>query len=128
MIDICADNLTIQFLKEDIGHFRNMCQHTNMELLKNVLKRLKDRTDDIIKKTEEEDSGEDSLRQLLSGGEDHTQSAVSAFLGGDVNELNPEDLMLLANCNYDEIEAKSALMTKVTFFIDVCKIILDTLR
>jgi len=62
MIDICADNLTIQFLKEDIGHFRNMCQHTNMELLKNVLKRLKDRTDDIIKKTEEEDSGEDNLR------------------------------------------------------------------
>jgi hypothetical protein len=32
-----------------------------------------DRTDDIIKKTEEEDGGEDNLRQLLSGGEDHTQ-------------------------------------------------------
>ena len=61
MIDICADKLTIQYLKEDIGHFRNTCQHTNMELLKNVLKKLKDRSDDIIKKTEEEENGEERL-------------------------------------------------------------------
>jgi hypothetical protein len=27
MIDICIDKLTLQFLKEDIGHFRNLCQH-----------------------------------------------------------------------------------------------------
>lgn len=53
MIDICADNLTTQYLKEDIGHFRNVCQHTNMSLLENVLKTLKSKTDEIIKRTEE---------------------------------------------------------------------------
>ena len=25
MIDICIDKLTMQYLKEDIGHFRNLC-------------------------------------------------------------------------------------------------------
>ena len=64
MIEICADNLTIQYLKEDIGHFRNMCQHTNMELLKNVLKKLKDRSDEILKQAE--DTDESRLRELLS--------------------------------------------------------------
>jgi hypothetical protein len=62
MIDICADNLTTQYLKEDIGHFRNVCQHTNMGLLENVLKKLKERTDEVIKRTEEEDNGEARLK------------------------------------------------------------------
>lgn len=65
MIDICADNYTTQYLKEDVGHFRNVCQHTNMSLLENVLKRLKEKTDDMIKKTEEEE-GEEKLRSILS--------------------------------------------------------------
>ena len=128
MIDICADNFTTQYLKEDIGHFRNTCQHTNMELLKNVLKKLKDRSDDIIKRVEEEESGRGQLTQLLGGGADPQEQGVSAFLSGDLNELNPEELVKLANCNYEEIESKQVLMSKVTFFIDVCKIILDTLR
>lgn len=45
MIDICAETLTTSYLKEDIGHFRNVCQHTNMSLLENVLKNLKHKTD-----------------------------------------------------------------------------------
>lgn len=65
MIDLCADNLTTQYLKEDIGHFRNVCQHTNMSLLENCLKRLKDKTDDILRRVEEEE-GEDKLRAVLS--------------------------------------------------------------
>jgi hypothetical protein len=65
MIEICSENLTTQYLKEDIGHFRNVCQHTNMSLLENVLKKLKERTDDIIKRLEEEE-GEDKLRSILS--------------------------------------------------------------
>jgi hypothetical protein len=48
MIDICADNLTISYLKEDIGHFRNLCQHTNMNLLENVLKTLRNKADQVI--------------------------------------------------------------------------------
>jgi uncharacterized membrane protein len=81
MIEICADKLTIQYLKEDIGHFRNTCQHTNMDLLKNVLKRLKDRTEEIIRSAEEDTNGEAMLTELLNGVETEPQSqAVAAFL------------------------------------------------
>jgi translation initiation factor 3 subunit A len=103
MIDICADNLITTHLKEDIGHFRNVCQHTNMTLLENVLKKLKERADEVIKRCEEED-GVEKLKQILSGDEDPSSSAVSAFLSGDTTELNPEELMLLANCNYEQVE------------------------
>ena len=27
MIDICAENLTTLYLKDDIGYFRNLCQY-----------------------------------------------------------------------------------------------------
>lgn len=128
MIDICSDNLTTSYLKEDVGHFRNMVQHTNMESLKSVLKRLKDRAEEIIKATEEETEGEATLRKLLSGGDTQADSAVSAFLSADTAELNPEELILLANCNFEQVEAQQSLMNRVLYFIDVCKIILDTLR
>ena len=52
MIELCGQNLITTNLKEDIGHFRNVCQHTNMGLLENVLKKLKDIADDVIKKAE----------------------------------------------------------------------------
>ena len=99
-----------------------------MDLLKNILKKLKERSEEIIKATEEENQGEQRLRALLGGSEDQQQAAVSAFLSNDINELNPEELILLANCGYEQVEAKQQLMSKVSFFIDVCKIILDTLR
>jgi hypothetical protein len=116
------------FLKEDIGHFRNSVQHTNMDLLKNILKRLKDRADDIIKSTEEESDGEERLKNLLSGSESQQGASVSAFLSGDLGELDSDELIVLANCNFEEIEAKQQLMSRVSFYIDVSKIILDTLR
>lgn len=122
MIGICSDNLTTQFLKEDIGHFRNVCQHTNMSLLENVLKTLKTKTEDIIKKIEENE-GEEKLRSILS--EDSSQNI--AFLSGE-GDVNPEDLILMANCQFQEVEEKNRLMPNINFFIEVCKIILDTLR
>jgi len=122
MIDICAESLSIQYLKEDIGHFRNVCQHTNMGMLENVLKNLKAKTDDIVRRTEEQ-QGEEKLRQVLS--EDSAQNL--AFSGGD-GDLNPEDLMFMANCQMEQILEKGRIMPSVTFFIEVCKIILDTLR
>lgn len=79
-----------------------------MELLKNVLKKLKERNDELIKRTEEEDGGEDRLRQLLSveipaeaSAEAKQEAAASAFLSGDVSELGPEDLILLASCGFE---------------------------
>ena len=53
MIEISSETLSTSYLKEDIGHFRNVCQHTNMSLLENVLKTLKHRTDQIVAKVEE---------------------------------------------------------------------------
>jgi hypothetical protein len=129
MIEICSDNLMTSYLKEDIGHFRNMVQHTNMELLKNVLRRLKDRADDIIKAAEEENEGEKNIKKLLSGaGGEESQPIVSAFLSADIAELNPEELILLANCNFEQVESQQPLMSRVGYFIEVCKIVLDTLR
>jgi hypothetical protein len=37
MIELCGENLTTMYLKEDISHFCNVCLYTNMGLLKNVL-------------------------------------------------------------------------------------------
>lgn len=43
-------------------------------------------------------------------------------------DINPDDLIVMANCQFHEIEEKNRIMPSVNFFIDVCKIILDTLR
>jgi hypothetical protein len=100
-----------------------------MELLKNVLRRLKDRADDIIKAAEEENEGEKNIKKLLSGaGGEESQPIVSAFLSADIAELNPEELILLANCNFEQVESQQPLMSRVGYFIEVCKIVLDTLR
>lgn len=48
-----------------------------MELLKNVLKRLKDRTDDIIKRTEDSEGGEAKLRELLSSQNENSEDGNS---------------------------------------------------
>ena len=122
MIDICAETLTTQYLKEDIGHFRNVCQHTHMGMLENVLKSLKAKTEEALRRTEEA-QGEARLRQILS--EDSAQSL--AFASGD-GELNPEDLLFAANCQLEQVQEKARVMPSVTFFVEVCKIILDTLR
>jgi hypothetical protein len=76
-----------------------------MGLLENVLKKLKDVADDIVKKVEAE-AGEARLSEILSGEneDDPAKAAVTAFLSGDTNELNPEELMILANCNYQAVE------------------------
>ena len=119
MIEICGENLTTQYLKEDMGHFRNVCQHTNMSLLENVLKRLKDKTEDMMRRIEEE-QGEERLSVILS-------EESNPFLTSDA-DVHPEDLVYMANCEFEQIEEKQRVMPTVNFFIDVCKIILDTLR
>ena len=48
-------------------------------------------------------------------------------MSGD-GDLNPEDLLYMANAQYGQIQEKGRIMPSVNFFIEVCKIILDTLR
>jgi hypothetical protein len=42
--------------------------------------------------------------------------------------LNPDDLLFIANCQFDQVLEKGKIMPSINFFIEVCKIILDTLR
>lgn len=92
-----------------------------MSLLDNVLKRLKERTDEKIKRVEEEE-GVEKLKEILS--EESNQNAFQSSEG----EINGEELIMMANCNLDELEDRHRILPSINFFIDVCKIILDTLR
>ena len=65
MVDICAKNLTTSFLKEDIGHFRNLCQHQNLSLLENVLKSLRTQAEGVITAIEKKVS-EKKLESILN--------------------------------------------------------------
>ena len=48
MTDICIENRTLGTLKEDIGYFRNICQHANMNLLENVIKNFRNKAENIV--------------------------------------------------------------------------------
>lgn len=47
------------------------------------------------------------------------------FQSGDAT---PEQMMLLANCDLDELLERNRLLPKINFFLETYKIILDTLR
>lgn len=122
MIDICVSSLSMLNLKEDIGHFRNLCQHANMNLLESVLKHLRNKAESLIDKLEERE-GVESLAKILS-----SENNYDNFLIQDPGEANPDDLLLYANCDLDEIETQDKIIPVVLFFTESCKIILDVLR
>ena len=64
MIDVSVNHQLTEPLKEDVGHFRNMCQHTHMELVENVLKHLKNKIVAMIESLEQS-VGEDKLKEIL---------------------------------------------------------------
>ena len=47
-----------------------------------------------------------------------------------INEIDatPEDLLLIAYTGLEHLEEKQSIQPKATFFLDICKSILDTLR
>ena len=59
------EHLTLSTLKEDVGHFRNLCQHANMSLLENVLKTLRTKAFSLIQEVEEKE-GEEKMIKILS--------------------------------------------------------------
>lgn len=120
MIEICAQNLTTNYLKDDIGYFRNLCQHNHLQLLEKMLKFLRTESEKVFLKLEEE-FGKDELQKFFS--EESDQVTL-------VNELeaSADDLILMAYTNLDVIEEKSKVMPRINFFIDTFKNILDTLR
>lgn len=65
MITICVEKRTTVYLKEDLGHFRNLCQHTNMTMLENALKNLRQQTEKIMSELEAK-YGDERLKKILS--------------------------------------------------------------
>ena len=122
MIDICSENLSNLHLKEDIGYFRNLCQHQSMPLLEKILKLLRNKAEKVYEKLEQE-FGHDELKKYIS---DEQEDAD----GPTINEqdCSPEDMIFLAYTSLDHIEKKQAIQPRANFFLDTCKNILDTLR
>mgnify|MGYP006095957463 CR=1 FL=1 len=122
MIDICAENLTTLHLKEDIGYFRNLCQYQSMNLLEKVLSYLRNKCEKVFNDLEKE-YGQEKLMQFLS--DDHVQAATPAV---SEQEATSDELIFLAYTSLDELEEKHAVQPRASFFLDICKNILDTLR
>lgn len=122
MIDICTDKLTTAFLKEDIGHFRNLCQHQSTNLLEKVLSYLRNKSEKVFNELEKE-YGTEKLMAYLSDAPEELDASV-------INEqdASPDELIFLAYTNLDYLEEKHSVQPRAFFFLDICKHILDTLR
>ena len=122
MIDICAENLTTLHLKEDIGYFRNLCQHQSMNLLEKVLTILRNKCEKVFTDLEKE-YGQEKLMQFLS--DEQAEEESSAI---NEQEATSDELIFLAYTSLDELEEKHNVQPRASFFLDICKNILDTLR
>jgi hypothetical protein len=96
MIDICAENLTTLYLKEDIGYFRNLCQHQSMNLLEKVLTYLRAKSEKEFERLEKE-YAEDVLRRFL--GEDGQEKLELEQAIG-----SPDEMMFLAYTQMETLE------------------------
>ncbi len=125
MINICVEKRTTLYLKEDLGHFRNLCQHTNMTMLENVLKNLRNQTEKIISEMESK-YGQERLGKILTTGDASHMESLE-YTGG-LLASSPEDLIFKANCCMDEIEEKAEVMPNVAYLFEIYKAIMDSLR
>ena len=122
MIDICSDNLSTLYLKEDIGYFRNLCQYQSMPLLEKVLTYLRTKSEKVYHDLEKE-YGQDKLMKFLSDDQkDGDESIINE------QDATPDDLIFLAYTSLDYLEEKHNIQPRASFFLDICKNILDTLR
>ena len=95
-----------------------------MSLLESVFKYLIIENNKILTEIENS-SGTEKLTRLLSDASDSKHIEQAVFQAGDAC---PEELILLANCDIDELIQRNSLLPKINFFIETYKIILDTLR
>lgn len=120
MIDICVQNLTTAYLKDDIGQFRNYCQHNNLLLLEKMLKYLRNESEKVYLQLETE-FGQKELQSFFTE-ENEGVTMVNKF------EMATDDYLLMAYTHMDTYEKKSKVIPRINFFIDTFKNILDTLR
>ena len=97
-----------------------------MSLLESVFKYLIKENNKILSEIEKKEGGEKISLLLTDDTSLENQNIEQAiFQSGDAT---PEQLILLANCDIDELIERNRLLPKITFFLETYKIILDTLR
>ena len=87
-----------------VSHFRNLCQHSSMGLLESVFQYLIKKINQLVKSVEAE-HGTEKLIYLLSESEKASEQAVPHIQESDATA---EELVLLANCDLEEIEENLA--------------------
>lgn len=71
LINLCVENTTTMCLKDDVAHFRNLCQHTEQSLkqLESVLKYLVKESYKCVEKVQQE-HGIEKIISVLSNSEE----------------------------------------------------------
>ena len=65
MIEICSNQCTTMYLKEDLGYFRNQCQYQSMNLLEKILTLLRNKCEEVYVNLEKT-HGSDKLMKYIS--------------------------------------------------------------
>ena len=78
----------------------------------------------------EQSEGAEKLIKILNERESGPETGDNTQQANVAQEIDatPEELLLLANCDLEEIIDKNRLIPRIDFFTSVCKIIMDTLR
>lgn len=124
LIDICVKTSNASAIRENIALFRNICQHTSMTLLESVFKHLIKENNRILQHIEQAE-GIEKLTRLLSDGDQSPDAGKQVIQESDAT---PEELILLANCDLEELMEKQRILPKIQFFIEVSRSILDVIR
>jgi hypothetical protein len=121
MIDICCENFSTMYLKEDLGYFRNLCQNQSMNLLTSVITYLRTKCIKIFTDLEKEYKHDQLMKYLSDNG------SVDPLELNDHHSTSDE-LIFLAYTGIDSLAEKNKILPRVNFFLDISKNILDTLR
>lgn len=95
-----------------------------MQSLESVFKYLIKENNKILAEIEKKE-GLEKISLLLNDDASMATGEQAVFQSGDAT---PEQLLLLANCDIDELLERNRLLPRINFFLETYKTILDTLR
>jgi translation initiation factor 3 subunit A len=101
--------LTTKNLKDDLSHFRNICQHVNVNSLDTILSYLRVQA-------------EEKLKQLMS-----TEGKLIDIEDLEADE-SPENIIMMSVGATNETEEKERIVPAMKLVWESYKIILDTIR
>ena len=99
-----------------------------MGLLESIFNYLIKKNTHLLKQIEQTEGTEKIIKLLNVSEEDLEDGAAGGGEGVQAIDATPDELLLLANCDLDEIIEKNRLIPRLTFYMDVSKIILDTIK